>query len=480
MPRKNLAGTFEGHPAYRWKKMVRGETWVLLCRAKKEGEEKERTGWLGLREEDWTKERSQHFANEWWEKKSVELARKQTDPEKSQALEDIQRKLAWATINAPKELAGLRQVEKEIKTQPPTEIILSDQESISRNLQVAQLVGIEVPPDTDPIILQHFFGDKRVWEERLSNSKSIERRLTLAHQLAAFFLQERQRLKPQSYKELRDHFELLSQHLGPQLDCSQFNEQTVNSHYLWLAGKTWSAAGKNKRLGFFRRFVSWLWTTKVLENVPRNLKLRTHRFKSASKPIKKFVGVKGELDRLSDSHRLWALLGLNCGMTQADLGSLTWDMIDMKAGTLTRKRVKTEQESNVPVVTYRLFPETMKLLKSLAKRSGDGLVFTTSAGHRMYEVRYEDSETGMSRALKKDLFSTYWNRQTPKPKIPLGKYRSIAATALKRDNRFRSFVDYFLGHSPKEISDKHYSAEWDESFFEALDFIHKTVLDVKS
>lgn len=213
---------------------------------------------------------------------------------------------------------------------------------------------------------------------------------------------------------------------------------------------------------------------KVLDELPRNLTLKSHRFKAVAKRVKKFDHVKQELAQLDDRSHLWALLGINCGMTQADLGALTWGMIDLKKGTLTRKRVKTEAQTFVPIVTYKLFRETIKLLKSLSSNKQDGLVFTNDKGGAMYEVRYDDGKESVT-IKKEDLFSTYCNRQKRKPIIPLGKYRSIAATALKMDNRFRSFTDYFLGHAPKDISDKHYSAESDEALFEALDFIHKTV-----
>jgi hypothetical protein len=72
---------------------------------------------------------------------------------------------------------------------------------------------------------------------------------------------------------------------------------------------------------------------------------------------------------------------------------------------------------------------------------------------------------------KIDMFSTHWNRLAEKPAIPLGKYRSVGATTLKRDEVWRGFVEYYLGHAPASVADKHYSAEADPPFFKALRFL---------
>ncbi len=60
---------------------------------------------------------------------------------------------------------------------------------------------------------------------------------------------------------------------------------------------------------------------------------------------------------------MYALLGLNCGMSNTDLAGLKKSEVDLKEGTLTRKRVKTGDNDNVPIVCYKLWPETLKLLK---------------------------------------------------------------------------------------------------------------------
>ncbi len=57
---------------------------------------------------------------------------------------------------------------------------------------------------------------------------------------------------------------------------------------------------------------------------------------------------------------LYLLLMANCGMYQNDISELGEDEVDFEAGTITRPRSKTP---NGPVVKYKLWPETLVLLK---------------------------------------------------------------------------------------------------------------------
>lgn len=411
--------------------MLKGVRWRLLCRARKPNEqEKENTGWLSLPEQDWTKERSQAAANRYWERKLAEM---QLDP-----FPDVE--------IAPENLKFYKDIQKVRKAADLLGIKPEQGKAFEHPAIVALRENVEAIELTRP---------------------AVPTEKTLAKQLESFLALEKVRQKPQTYKEFADYLGFVKAELGAELDCSTINEETVNRHYQWLASKPWENNGKNKRLGFFRRFIGWLAENRVCP-VPLNLKSKQHRWKPKRKKVKTFSGVKDELEQLETRCRLWALLGLNCGMTQADLGALRWDQIDLAKKTLTRVRVKTEDE-DVPEVCYKLFPETLALLKALPNKSG--LVFTTEEGQPLYVVKYDGQKV-----TKKDLFSTYWNRQSRKPAIPLGKYRSIGATALKGEATYRTFVDYFLGHAPKTLADKHYAGEADKPFFEALDFVHSEIL----
>lgn len=470
MPR-NFMMSWEGHPNYRWVKMYRGKRHRVSCKE------------LGTPE---TKEDSYQAANHWWQSQMASLAADDLNEEQRSVIADIEKKLSWAAQHAPSEMPRLRAAITRVKTNHENINELDD--STNQNIEMAKLFGIQVPEDVEPLVAQQFFGDTRLWQDRLGRFEKTAKEKTIKTNLASFLELQRLRLKPASYREIKLYLDQVLeavlqvdekkavQVLPAELDVQNINEDTIRTHHLWLAKQKWENPQKNKYLGFYRRFISWLVENNRLANPPRNLKSKLHRFKVTTKAVKKFENglVRECLDGLPEDKRLWAILGLNCGMTQADLGALTWDMIDCKKGTLTRKRVKTESQENVPVVTYKLWSQTKDLLCKNG-RPTSGLVFATDEGVPMYVGDYKDEEHTKTETSKKDLFSTYWNRMDPKPAISLGKFRSIAASILKTKVEYRPFVQLFLGHAPATIADKHYGAESNAPFFEALTYVQKQI-----
>lgn len=415
MPRKNLAGTFEGAPHFRWKRMIKGQVFRLLCRAKKANEkEKPNCGYLGLPESKWTKADSQAAANEWWGKFDT--------PDWFPEWDAKVQKLARVVDN----------------------------------------LGI-VPGN--PIIPE-------LWRniDTVKTEKVVENQ-TVGFHLDRFLELERKSLKPQSFRELRQYMEQLTEQpfFVRTKGVAEIDSTTVDEHYLWLAGK-YEAGGHNKRLGFFRRFVAWLDEREFI-TAPRNLKSKKHRMKDPAKAVRKYTGVADVVASLPAHCRLWAMLGLNCGMTQADWGALQWSDMDLKKGTLIRLRVKLESVKNAPTVTYKLWPSTLALLREHRAKTpkSQKLVFVTSTGRPMYVVEYKPDGT----EKKTDYFSTVWNRLETKPAISPAKYRNVATTALNRMPEYRGFHEIFLANTPTDITFKHYAAEHDESFWKALAWLGK-------
>ncbi len=455
---RKFSMSWEGSPNYRWVKMFRGHRYRVSCDDLKSPR---------------TKEGSYQAANDWWQSQLARLRVETIDPERAEQLDALALKLSYAANHAPELVPALEATQQHIRQEPPGEIILDDDTTIRKNLDMARMMGIVVPPDLDPTILQQLFGDRRLWTERLSRVRKTEKDKTISYQLDKFLTEQRQQQKPATHKELALYLKrLMSTEIWTaETSAETIDEQTVTRHYTWLLSQKFSSARHNKVLGFFRRFVEWLWSNKVLADIPRNLKRRNHRKKIVHQEIRQFPNVKETIESLPTPYRLWALLGLNCGMTAADLGVTIWQQIDETHWTLTRRRAKTGENPKTPTVKYKLWPETIAELKKLPRRMG--LLFQTSTGKLMYQTFYTD--TGGVKI--KDLLSLYWKRLDPKPDIPLGKFRSIGTTALKRDKLFRQYEDYYLAHAPRTIADQNYGAEADEPFFEALDFIRKTVLN---
>ena len=73
----------------------------------------------------------------------------------------------------------------------------------------------------------------------------------------------------------------------------------------------------------------------------------------------------------------------------------------------------------------------------------------------------------------KDLIYLAWSRA--EIQIPLKAFRSISATLLEADTDYNrpSYIDHFLGQSPKGLAAKHYAAPSQELFDQMVDYIHE-------
>jgi hypothetical protein len=255
--------------------------------------------------------------------------------------------------------------------------------------------------------------------------------------------------------------------LGPTFDVSKIDEALVQQVHKAIRGQAGAQATKKKRWGFWRRFVRYCWSCRRLGELPRNL----HGFAFDVSPtrVKRYPLslVREVLAKLDDRHKLVALLGLNCGMTNVDTGTLTKDAVDLANGTLTRKRVKTADYADVPTVTYKLWPETLALLRKLWS-DHPTLVLTSIRGTPLWASEYQEGKEH-----KKDLISKEWRKL--KLPIPAKAFRSIAATLIESNREYGSRVVYFLGHSPRTIRDRHYVAYDQALFDELLDWLRGQV-----
>jgi hypothetical protein len=160
-------------------------------------------------------------------------------------------------------------------------------------------------------------------------------------------------------------------------------------------------------------------------------------------------------------------------MTNIDVGKLRHDMVNLEAGTLTRRRSKLEDTQNAPIVTYKLWPETLARLKEF--KSDHPVYFLTSkAGTPLVESRY----MGGNDVRHKDLISKQWRGQDGQAKrgVPFKAFRSVGATELEGSKDYGRFSNLYLANSPKSIKDKHYAAPPEELFAEALGWLRTKIL----
>jgi integrase len=279
----------------------------------------------------------------------------------------------------------------------------------------------------------------------------------------AFLEIVRGNVRPMSYRELKWYIEQLP---DQDADVSIYDEARIEKMYLSLRNGPLSASRRKKLWGFLKRFLHYLWSLRLIE-LPRNL--NSHTFTVHPQKIKTYtiVQVRKTLDRLQPRQRLYGLLVLNCGCNNVDIGSLRKDQVDLEAGTLTRRRVKTGDKPNVPTVTYKLWPRTLSLLKKCWSDHAE-LVLTSRDNTPLWTASVEGDRTP-----RKDLVLKQWRKT--KSAISLRELRSVAATLLEDHPVYGRYTHYYLGHAPRSVADKHYVVPSQERFDDAMTWLHAQI-----
>ena len=417
MPRKYEMSWEPGHR--RWVKMVNGKRFKVACSTLAE-----RYG--NLPEQDWTKEASYPLANRWLAEELGEA-----------------RPLVERIADEAGGLPSL--VDTLVRGQAAAEFLhhYVNGEPDATTATVMQAIGKAVNP-------------------------SVPRSATVSAAIDDFLeLLRNKGTKPRTYKELEDVLGIVRGWWGA-MDVAQIDESKVEDAYKRIAGMPIQQNTKNKRWGFFKRFVKRLFETGKI-NLPRNLASRFLSFKQQVKAVKTFPleTVRSQLTSLPERLRLWAMLGLNCGMTNTDISGLTKDMV--KGEYLTRRRVKTADNANCPTVSYKLWPETLTLLNQF-KSDHATLWLTTVHGTALVGTRMEEGKFTMN-----DGISRTWQRYGDCPITP-AKFRNVAANLLEGHEVYGRYKDHFLAHVPASVTDRFYAAPSQELFDKALDWLRLKVI----
>lgn len=241
------------------------------------------------------------------------------------------------------------------------------------------------------------------------------------------------------------------------------------------------------RLQAVKQFVRWAWEGELI-GLPRILQSRDFSIAIPEQQIETFTDV--EIRRLlgasSATTKLYFLLMLNCGMTQQDISELRHDEVDWKRGRVTRKRSKTRKNGNgknVPEVSYKLWPETFHLLKE--QRSKDAVLALTNQNGTPLKVeeivnghakKIDNVHSAFCRVIRK-----LANDKADPLKIskPLKLFRKTAATKLGKHKEYGRFAQYFLGHAPTSVADKHYVAPSEKQFDDAVAWLEGQFVNSK-
>ena len=421
--RKSLM-SWEGKPYYRWVKMFKGVRYRVTCEA------------LGLGRDRWTKEDSWQAANQWWQGRLAELGQK------------------------PK---GVEQVESVIESagglEKLVDTVVRGQAAREGLLWIAERNGTEEEqPELDVEILQAMVASA-------VRGPAVSKNRTVDYQTEQYLALLRPRLKVKSYKEIQLFMPTLVKVIGNDIDA--INEETVKVFWGHLSASGLGASSRKKLMGFFRRFVRYLWEHEGI-TLPKNLDSELFKVKVTTKAVKTWPleTVREVLGKLKPNLRLYALLGLNCGFTNMDIANIDKRTVDLQKGRLVHKRVKTHDQANVPTVEYKLWPETLDLLRRFQSSHAD-LFLVSMKGTPLVSTVYDTD----GNAHLKDMVVQQWRRYAAELPIKLKNFRSIGATLLEEHPVYGRYTSHFLGHSPRTVASKHYVAPSQEIFDEALDWL---------
>jgi integrase len=226
-----------------------------------------------------------------------------------------------------------------------------------------------------------------------------------------------------------------------------------------IASGKWTPTTAGHYMTTVKEFVRWLSATDAIPKLPRIMAEKS-KLLAITKPATKIVVFTKEevaslLTEASDRTKLYILLMLNCGMTQKDVSDLLVSEVDWDDGRIIRKRSKTSGEENVPVVNYKLWRETFRLLEQERAADSKERVLLNSNGSPIWS----EEITNDGKYQKTDNIKNAFDRLRKETKIakPLKSLKKTSASLLRDNEKFSNLEGLFLGHAPQSMSDKHYA-----------------------
>ena len=400
-----------------WKKMYKGQMYFVNCSE------------LGLPETQWTEKGSYQAANDWWTKKKLEL---DTDPRVKE--------------------------QKQIFEQKKSEVeqIIKDE------------LELEFHPGNKQF--EHILHD--IYPDKYPASKIVHG-LTLGYAIDKWYEVVAVNAKTSSLVSLNGYIRYFKDLLGDDLALSKITSDKVIEIHSEIAKKAWAAATKKKYWDTFRAFITdaaqngWM-------NLPANLRSKRLVFevKLKQKTLPDLDDMRVFLNSLDDRLKLYAMLALNCGMNNIDIGQIKIKQIDLKNKTLVRKRVKTADWNNVPTVRYGLRDETIRLLKIFMNKSDDGEspALLDNKGQPLYIEKKVEKKVSIYDKIK-SLWRDGLGRSSQR-KYSVKTFRDIGSMLLQY-SQYRSYQVVWLGQSPKEVHQTNYSGE--ETVIEACKWLETKV-----
>jgi len=216
------------------------------------------------------------------------------------------------------------------------------------------------------------------------------------------------------------------------------------------------------------QFLRWAWKQEHIETLPRNLS--DHGITVAAKKVRVFTAaeIKTLLTTATSRSQMYILMALNLGMTQQDMSDLHPGEVNWRKKTITRKRSKTKRHKDTPTVAYKMWPETLALLKQFQTKDKKRVLLNK------FGLPLKDQEHENGKYRKTDTVGREFRRLEKRCKIKGRSFICLKKTSrsLLEDNRdFQPIAELFVGRAPKTVSEKHYAKPPESWLADATDWL---------
>ena len=279
------------------------------------------------------------------------------------------------------------------------------------------------------------------------------------------------------YDNIRRWLGELSKFFGGDFDFSTMSDELWEKFYLHVSGrmssssKPWSDSYARDVLSTNSGFVEWAAKQKLCV---RPATLKDYRIIVADPEVVETYTideVQKCLAAATGQTKLHLLLMLNLGHTQQDISDLEKSQVDLVAGIITRKRSKTRGKKTVPVVCYKLWPETLaELTIHMAKCDDPKFALCTAKGKRWVRTRLVGPEKRLSKADGIDSNFSHVQSKTGIKK-GLSVFRATSSDLIAQSQKYRDMKSLFLGHSNKLLADRRYANAPNSSLSKAIEWL---------
>ncbi|MBI1246793.1 tyrosine-type recombinase/integrase [bacterium] len=436
---------------------------------------------------------------------------KPNQPDYEEAIRDWEKVLQWSQTHSDLANAALARekigkLQKRLESPSPPPLVYGDQfwdsfslpETILEKIAMAiSLPGLGSSPNptsrstVDPKALHGgrdiFVSDKQakrdIWRDRLSiqEERPEEPENTVETYVNQFLEKERlrveaKRLSASRFTSKRNNLFRFRDWIGSRTAIDAIDGAMIQAFHAELlrqiAAKTLAPDTAHGRLGDTKGFVRWLWRMNILNELPRVMEPGSNELhigkRVASPEVFTIDEVKKLLTKATDRTKLYILLMLNAGMYQTDISNIRHAEVDWVAGTITRKRSKTKHHVTVPTVRYRLWEETIELLKKYRENSGEHVLLNKNGSPLVHRGLKPNGDPLTNDAIKNSIDRV---RRKLSIKKPIKLFRKTSASLIRGNPEFRGLEDLFLGLSPRSISDRHYAKAPEDLLAEATDWL---------